>query len=693
MALRRSLSSVMRRSGLASPGISPTRPVTGSPKKRRRFLRETEDESGSMSIEDYNYRGDSYHSSNLATKYPLPLLCEPPDTTLQARLSNMTGIERHIRHLLDTHEVPFLNFDFQTFSKPGYPADGDIKRPGLLVWVDIKDAVSAASLSAARRDISDLLEQNGLGHGSPYNLVQERSRATAGHCKDRIPRLWISLGLFYVGSSFGGAVPTVALTVNPYAVHDWQTLSLKLHTAINKARFADGVRLEVEIFPGHRGDLEERPAKDFSETFTPAPRMGASIGVVGESGGGTLGGFLRLKVGDIVHEGFLTNSHVVAPPDTAPPEVHERFAKHGVNWKTSYDEEERCWVQYLALKDNDETRDSCLVKFQDRAGHTEVVENYRSYHEGLIANETSTIAEMEALGKDASYRRRLKQEYERQMADYWLKYKHLDTMPIFLGKTLLASGKAVVGNKRKIMDWAFVTCSGMTRPINNVSHNLFNPAVENKLPTSAAMREMGLSPENYFSSNTMLYLPPPNGQPPKEPGKIKPDRWYFKHGRTTGITAGICNGIESYIFMGDTRYAHNRQGDIERIINPDPNAKPEDLEYSEEWIIINAHSSNRSFTNQQTFCDRGDSGSFIWDAQGRLCGLLFGDVHGWCGPKIPADGNPNGQTPRPLFSRPDEHKGGRYQGAGIVSDINDVIADIVLRAAQPYRLYSFLRIP
>lgn len=35
-------------------------------------------------------------------------------------------------------------------------------------------------------------------------------------------------------------------------------------------------------------------------------------------------------------------------------------------------------------------------------------------------------------------------------------------MPIFLGKTLLASGKAA-GNKRKIMVWAFVTCSGMTK--------------------------------------------------------------------------------------------------------------------------------------------------------------------------------------------------------------------------------------
>lgn len=667
-----------------------------------------------MSIEDHNYRGDSYHSSNLATKYPLPLLCESPDTTLQARLSNMTGIERHIRHLLDSHEVPFLNFDFKTFSKPGYPADGDIKRPGLLVWVDIKDAVSAASLSAARRDISDLLEQNGLGDlivdiqdpqrfylpliypiqaTDPHTILYRNAREQLlAIVRTEIPRLWISLGLFHVGSSFGGAVPTVTLTVNPYAVHDWQTLSLKLHTAINKARFAAGVKLEVEIFPGHRGDLEERPSKDFSEIFTPAPRMGASIGVVGEFGGGTLGGFLQLKVGDIVHEGFLTNSHVVAPPDTAPPEVHERFAKYGVNWKTSYDDEERSWVQYLALKDKDETRDSCLEKFQDRAGHTEVIDNDRFHHEGLIAKVISTIEEMEALGKDASYRRRLKQQHEQQMADYWLKYKYLDTMPIFLGKTLLASGKAV-GNKRKIMDWAFVTCSGMTRPINNVSHNLFDPAVGNKLPTSAAMREMGLSPENYFYSNTMPYLPPSNGQPPKEPGKIKPDRWYFKHGRTTGITAGICNGIESYIFMGDTRYAHNRQGDIERIINPDPNAKPEDLEYSEEWIIINAHSSNRSFTNQQTFCDRGDSGSFIWDAQGRLCGLLFGDVHGWCGPKIPVNGNPNAPTPRPLFSRPDEYKGGRYQGAGIVSDINDVIADIVLRAAQPYGLYSFLQIP
>ncbi|KAL8757936.1 MAG: hypothetical protein Q9199_001848 [Rusavskia elegans] len=45
------------------------------------------------------------------------------------------------------------------------------------------------------------------------------------------------------------------------------------------------------------------------------------------------------------------------------------------------------------LKDNNETRESCLEEFQNGAGYTEVVDNHRFYHEGLIAKEILTIEE------------------------------------------------------------------------------------------------------------------------------------------------------------------------------------------------------------------------------------------------------------------------------------------------------------
>lgn len=50
----------------------------------------------------------------------------------------------------------------------------------------------------------------------------------------------------------------------------------------------------------------------------------------------------------------------------------------------------------------------CLEEFQNGAGYTEVVDNHRFYHEGLIAKEILTIKQKEALGKDTFYSRRLK---------------------------------------------------------------------------------------------------------------------------------------------------------------------------------------------------------------------------------------------------------------------------------------------
>ncbi|KAL9034633.1 MAG: hypothetical protein Q9180_005296, partial [Flavoplaca navasiana] len=137
--------------------------------------------------------------------------------------------------------------------------------------------------------------------------------------------------------------------------------------------------------------------------------------------------------------------------------------------------------------------------------------------------------------------------------------------------------------------------------------------------------------------------------------------------------------------MNESRYLHDSEGNIIRAINADPTVDANLVEYSEEWVIINAHSETREFTSQRTFCDKGDFGAFVWDCQGRLCGLLFGDVSGWCGPKLVVQDPviPTSTGLRPTISRDDEYVGGRYQGAGLVTDINDVIADITWRVAAP----------
>ena len=46
--------------------------------------------------------------------------------------------------------------------------------------------------------------------------------------------------------------------------------------------------------------------------------------------------------------------------------------------------------------------------------------------------------------------------------------------------------------------------------------------------------------------------------------------------------------------MKDTSYAYHNQGDKIRAINPDPEAHQAALAYTEEWVIINAHSDFRN---------------------------------------------------------------------------------------------------
>lgn len=54
-----------------------------------------------------------------------------------------------------------------------------------------------------------------------------------------------------------------------------------------------------------------------------------SIGVDGERGGGTLGGFVEVGVAGAKHRGFLANWHVVQPPRNADVAAAKGSAAHG----------------------------------------------------------------------------------------------------------------------------------------------------------------------------------------------------------------------------------------------------------------------------------------------------------------------------------------------------------------------------
>lgn len=65
---------------------------------------------------------------------------------------------------------------------------------------------------------------------------------------------------------------------------------------------------------------------------------------------------------------------------------------------------------------------------------------------------------------------------------------------------------------------------------------------------------------------------------------------------------------------------------------------------------------------QEQFCSQGDSGSLIIDREGSVAGILWGEMRGWCGP---------------------EHRIYPYIGAGLVTDINDVMAGMKMALGWP----------
>lgn len=80
-----------------------------------------------------------------------------------------------------------------------------------------------------------------------------------------------------------------------------------------------------------------------------------------------------------------------------------------------------------------------------------------------------------------------------------------------------------------------------------------------------------------------------------------PGEWYFKCGRTTDITAGICNGVE---------------------VNC-PYKGKEGPQCTEEYAIMGKKQKGKR-EEDVAFCEAGDSGAYVFNARGELCGLLYG---------------------------------------------------------------------
>lgn len=100
---------------------------------------------------------------------------------------------------------------------------------------------------------------------------------------------------------------------------------------------------------------------------------------------------------------------------------------------------------------------------------------------------------------------------------------------------------------------------------------------------------------------------------------IEEGRWYFKMGRTTGITCGICHGI---------RLDVQRAGQIRW--DSDGSQVDHDSVTTRELIIMSEDSISNGVA--ASFSMPGDSVSFVFDARGQIAGLMYGNFSGLVGP-------------------------------------------------------------
>lgn len=396
--------------------------------------------------------------------------------------------------------------------------------------------------------------------------------------------------------------PAVVILVKPKTVHDWKTAAQKLSYIL-----WGFPGISIEFLPGYVGDVPGRSFAGIPNRIQSTPTMGSSIGEVGQHGGGTLGGFVTLEGNGFKHHGFLTNHHVVRPYSSPPHVIHD-INKVGYGTKSLTTN-----IQYPAKDDLKATVDGVNAE----------VETVKTQMMDLELKVQRFGWKGEPVPR--TFQSNLDFEQQNLAAQQNLQAQ-LQALPSTLGKVLFSSGDAI-SPTTSILDWAFVA----SPPHRNKLPSRDAPGLSNKLASSYGITGAACS----VVDNPPSYA--------KEFSTMEPGKWYFKQGRATDITTGLCHGVEVDI---------NRTGKI-RFDEQGKEVKL-GLGSTKELVILDKQISALE-GNAYPFCEGGDSGSFILDHRGRVAGLMYGEFTGFCGP-------PN--------------RGRTYMGAGLVTSMEEVLASI-----------------
>ena len=605
-----------------------------SPGKRRRRLRESEETEGEMLLEAYLYRSDPYRKSSFQVPLPLPYLSEDPPSVLQLNGDRVRPLVPAVIAILkeNSFERDQLFIKMALLSKPGYP-NGNVKHLALVINVNQGINISTIKWTRARDEVVRLFATQGLPQVKVEMFDTERAfmpslfplhsqnplvqayEAVREKILDRLElRLgkgWRAVSVFNLGPQSTTAKPTVVIFVQPGLLRNWKTIQVDIQHILRKT---PGV--QIEFLPGYVSDLPDElssePERSFEAVLHEFPEMGTSIGEVGKPGAGTLGGFVSLECNGKVHSGVLTNHHVVRPI-AASQQVVDALDQHGYGATAS--PPTTTIMQYPAADDlrSEIVRSAAARDFQQEQLHKlqERLERFRWKEQDPPETLTDRLNDQRRLVE------RAKRDQQR--------LKHL---PITLGQVLYSSGDAISA-KSSIIDWAFI----------ELQHAATIPQ-KNRLPDAKNVRIFDRQSHVVYEDGEVVYA--------RKFVKIKKDEWYYKLGRTTDLTTGICNGIEVDV---------QREGQIRY----DETGKKAVLEHksTRELIIV-------SVVAGKGFCIPGDSGSLIINQFGDVAGLMYGELNGWVG-SLGGDQR-------------------SYQNAGLVTSMDEVLASIRAKTGGTLRL-------
>ena len=606
-----------------------------SPGKRRRYLRESADTDGEMSLEDYLYRSDPFRSSTFRHPWPLPLMMREPEVELRFDGPRFRSLFPQVLSILDRYSIKETQRTviMRMISKPGFPG-GNTEVLTLVLEID-QGLQPKSNWASARNALKEMFSINGFPsvmiemydwerafvptlyplkpQDRVIKLYEAKRPRLLAFIRERLGIRWSAISVFGIGSASGKIRPALTILINPGTRHNWKNLEHGLIEILSDHS------IQVEFLPGNitvapDGDQGTfRRGKSVLEQLQQYPSMGSSIGKSGQPGSGTMGGTVTLQVKGTTEKipGILTNHHVVKP-FSAKPEVLDAIDRRGYGFGIP---DLPTTVQYPSADDMKETKDD----FKDVLPHVD----------GAIRDVKAVLERFAMKGQDPPKKQELRLSAFNNQKKYAQQKKDiLGRLPMQVGKVAYSSGEMISANNT-ILDWAFVETAG-----NPDFH------VPNRLPDSNSIRHLASS---YKTGEGNYRVTSDKPRYARVFSEIEKGKWYFKIGRTTGITTGVCHGTEVEI----QQHGQRRWSKTGKAIDLGPMA-------TREFLIMGL--SAEVFNGEpESFALLGDSGSFVFNGLGEVAGLLYGQFTGYAGP----------------------HDRQRiYTHAGLVTSMDEVVASI-----------------